>query len=521
MDQDKLLSVIDITRELNLGKASTKFLLKRFKKFIPTRMVDGQPHYPKPVVNTLFTIQSRLDMGILPGDIEKQLSAGQTDETVSTDAEPVLNYLNRALGHDQIHTTLKSVFNEIGEQQKRIANAHEKRAEAEERKAVAIEKRADAEEKKADAMNNIAKALQEMNRLRSSDPVLHQVAQQSVGAVTEDEHHPPNYDTDDLDNRTDSELIDSILKEDLPSTHEEDLVDDMDLDLSSLLDDDSLDSDEFDMGSLVKDTDPAEPDDSPDHFDGDSLDDLTALLDESTRESETEISTESDDLSKLLDEIEESDPELDDLTRLLDDTGISGPEPANEMDKTDLPDLDDLSLLIEEPQSEKESTEPAVKPDDLSKLLDLPHTESPKTALDDLYALVDTQTVPTDGSAAMDDLSQLIDSSDSPLDDLSKLIDLPASGKEGVQPPSPEEPKNRKESADTDAIKIDITPKEDLEKYKAAVMQVIIGLKTDGLSVEETTDRLNKNRVETLSGKPEWSRKAISQIYKFIDAAKS
>ena len=51
-------------------------------------------------------------------------------------------------------------------------------------------------------------------------------------------------------------------------------------------------------------------------------------------------------------------------------------------------------------------------------------------------------------------------------------------------------------------------------------MKIIIGFKNDNLNAEETTNLLNKNKIKTLSGKPKWGQKAISQIYKFIDSAK-
>ena len=50
-------------------------------------------------------------------------------------------------------------------------------------------------------------------------------------------------------------------------------------------------------------------------------------------------------------------------------------------------------------------------------------------------------------------------------------------------------------------------------------MKIIIELKTKGLDIEETTNRLNTSSIKTLSGKPEWSQKAIAQIYKFIESA--
>ena len=58
-----------------------------------------------------------------------------------------------------------------------------------------------------------------------------------------------------------------------------------------------------------------------------------------------------------------------------------------------------------------------------------------------------------------------------------------------------------------------------MARYKAAVMQIIIELKSSGMSPGETTDRLNKDEVPTLSGKPQWRESAIAKIYGFIDSA--
>ena len=349
---------------------------------------------------------------------------------------------------------LKSLFHDIGEQQKRIAIAHEKRAEVEERKADAIEKRAEAEEKKADAMNNIANALQEMNRLRADDPAARQIAHQAVSIIAADETDKENFsfELDDL-----STLI-----------QEPNDFDEIDPDLSSLLEEDNI----------------------PDEFDN-----LSLLLNE-IEESDNKI----DDLSKLIDEAPLASAEsvqLDDLSLLLDTSSPVADDIPKDQEQTDQPlALDDLSALIEQ-TDEVSKTEPSIEIDDLSKLIDDSSDSGQKAQdLDDLSLLI------TDDSLQMDDLSKLIDDPET--------IEESSLGKD--------EPEN--EPKDTPAIKIDISPEEDLEKYKAAVMKIIIELKNDGLDVEETTNRLNKNKIKTLSGKPEWGQKAISQIYKFIESAK-
>jgi len=329
MNLEKKLSVLDIAKELNAGKATIKFLLKRFKKWLPCDLIDGQAFYSAAIVKQLLLIHEDIGLGLLPSDIEKKLEAlcdsdldpdnlnsGDSDSCdlsgsfVNSSQTEDIRLSNSGL------TLLRSLFSDIGEQQKRVAMAHEKRAEA--------------EEKKADAMNNIANALQEMNRLRTSDPDLMHITHQAVSIIAEDETDETN---------------------------------------------------------------------------------------ETGKTAETDTEDENREI-------------LDDLSSLI---------------ENDPPQLDDLSTLID----------------------DLPEIVQPGKELDDL----------------------------------SKLIDDP------------------EEVEDITEIKIDISPKEDLEKYKAAVMKIIIELKTDGLDMEEATNRLNRNRIKTLSGKAEWSQKAISQIYKFIESA--
>jgi hypothetical protein len=120
----------------------------------------------------------------------------------------------------------------------------------------------------------------------------------------------------------------------------------------------------------------------------------------------------------------------------------------------------------------------------------------------------------------LDDLHLLVDDiQDEPLDDLGLLVD-----------DTPEEPLVEGDAGlddsdllgkeETASIKPNITPDENFESYKSEIINIIIQLKNQGSSVEETTDRFNNDGVLTLSGKPRWSTKAIDQIYRFIDAAK-
>lgn len=467
MTREELLSVSDIAEELNMGKATVKFLLKRFEKWLPYDSIDGKPFYPAKTVRTLFTIQEGLNAGLLPSKVEDSL------ETLrSSQPEDVLT-LNPSrkedirLSNDGLFL-LKSLFHEIGDKQERIAAAHEKRAVVEERKAIAIEKRAEAEVKKADAMNNIAAALQEMNKLRAGDPSVQQIAHQTatVIAAGEADQQDTLIETDDISN----------------TIQNSDVFDEMDTDLSSLLDEDNL-VEEFSVVDELSDTSEQELDDTDslsDFHEDLQIDDLSSLIEKETQKTE-DSSIELDDLSALLSDPEEkTDVKMDDLSILLDKEPIKNivEEP-----------LDNLSMLIDTIPEEDEI------PKDTA-----PDQPEP---MNDLKELIDPD-------EKLDDLSKLIDDSP-PLDDLAKLIDNQEKVKEPLS--------KKEEPEDTPAIKIDISPEEDLEKYKAAVMKIILELKTQGLSAQETTDRLNKNNIKTMSGKPEWSQKAISQIYKFIASA--
>jgi DNA-binding transcriptional MerR regulator len=396
MTQGKSLSALDIAQELNVGKATVKFLLTRFKKWLPHERSNGMPYYRQESIKIIIKILEYLEAGMLPGEIENCL-----DQLSNSDPDPGF-YSSFTIPQDKdIHINkegavlLKTLFSDLNNQQKRIAVAHEKRAAAEERKAVAIEKRAQAEEKKAEAMNNIANALQEMNRLRGSgfESVSQNMVHHAAKALMMDEADPM-------------------------------LV-------------------EMENGFVA----------SADSFEIQMKTPETCLNEES---------------------------EIDDLSLLIEDE-FQNPEgpPDN---------LDDLSVLIEN---------------------DLQSTD---IEIDDLSALIDTVPLESDTNEDMDDLSGLISLAETPMDDLSMLV-------EPVQDPPPllSQEENSKE---TRPINMDISPDDGIEKYKAAIMKVILELKTDGLSAEETTLLLNKNKIRTLSGKPEWSQKAISQIYKFMGAVK-
>ncbi|MFO7910825.1 MAG: hypothetical protein R6V15_01550 [Desulfotignum sp.] len=359
---ENLLSVHDISREIDAGTALTRFVLKRFGSRFVVEMVKGRPWYAKKDLPLMLWIKQMLEAGRLPGEIEKTLDAGpdlhknRTKDTSDAKAplfEPPGEDIR--IGKDGFGL-IRSFFNNMEDNQKKIALAHEKRAAVEERKAAALEKRAAAEEKKAAAMGNIAAALQQMIRQGTRDPAIQTITHEAVRTIQAE-------------------------------------------------------------------------------------DDLTRLLD-----TPLPCSKDLDDLADLLDSASSDQPDknaLDDLTRLVD--------APRETDTAK--DLDDLGVLITD-EPEKEAS---VDLDDLSLLVQPSEADD----MDDLKALVNTE-------------------------------------------PS---------------LKPDISRDQDLEKYKAAVMKIIMSLKNRGVGAEETARRLNQDKVETISGKTDWTVKAISQIYSFIDAA--
>ncbi|MCP4720143.1 MAG: DUF2058 domain-containing protein, partial [Desulfobacteraceae bacterium] len=170
MIQEKPLSIIEITQELNFGTATIKFILKRFSQWLPFDRIDGHHYYSRNIIPVLIKIKESMDAGMLPSEIDQELktfpekpSDHGTDSCFSKQPNEDIRISKDGL------SLIKLLFDDIAIQQNRVATAHEKRAAAEERKATAIEKRAEAEEKKAMAMNNIANALQEMNQHRINE----------------------------------------------------------------------------------------------------------------------------------------------------------------------------------------------------------------------------------------------------------------------------------------------------------------------------------------------------------------
>lgn len=532
MTRSTLLTIKDLINELNMGKATLKFILQQFSPWIPTQIVNDETYYTEQAVTTLLKIKNFLDTGMLPEQIEAFFA--QEAQMLKTTAKHSSGNQKTVPIDIESASMLKEMFQAYIEKQDRIAQAQENLVRVEDRKADAMEKRAAAEEKKADALTNIARALQEMNQRHSNVPQAMEVAGRAVESIALEES--PGLDESLPDTHFDEN---EYLSED--SFPMEDPFQDQDYEDIGGTDFSNMD----DLSLLVNETalTPGDIDDLSSLINSVSdpystLDELESLLDETP--STSEISTPShdmDDLSKLVDSDDhaaddknDNENDLDDLFSLV---GMDADVPKDVNENLDdlsrlieperdtrTGDLDDLSALIEEPEQTQETM------DDLSLLVDDAGKESEQSAsgddirTDDLWSLIpdaENSNREIQGQAGqsvavpeMDNLSALINivpddslASDTTTSEDQKIIDDPTES-----------------LTDTPSIKPDISPDQDMKKYKAAVMKIIIGLKEQGLSAQQTTDRLNRDDVATLSGKPTWGLKAIEKIYGFIDSAK-
>ncbi len=205
-------------------------------------------------------------------------------------------------------------------------------------------------------------------------------------------------------------------------------------------------------------------------------------------------------------------PIIDDLSSLIDTTDIP-PKADTPLKK----DIDDLSLLIKNIDNIQNFTDITPEIDDLSQLIEnkepekleiddlslLTNIESDEAIIDDLSMLLDNN-IPSDtDDKAIDDLSSLIDKPDTKkneIDDLSSLVDFKPKKKYAVSKP-------------------EFSPKDDFEKYKSEIINIIIDLKNKGVTEEKTHEIFNKEGILTFSGKSKWTIKTISQIYQLIDNA--
>lgn len=229
-------------------------------------------------------------------------------------------------------------------------------------------------------------------------------------------------------------------------------------------------------------------------FDIDDLEELTLSHEYEVSEEPfndlSEITAESVNESEVFDKnhfaaTRDDYTNVDDLSELL--------EPGDENIFSIKKNVDDLSLLLEEDHNQP----PALEADDLSKLLE-PGDENAFSAAEDV-----------------DDLSLLIDkndvSSEADIDNLALLVD---------DEPETVHTEAEKQIRTQTSVKADVSDKgTGKEDYKSKILKKIIYMKRkEGLSVEQTTDRLNSEGFKTLSGKGKWDLRTVQGIYSYIDS---
>lgn len=468
MTRSKLLTIEDLINELDMGKATLKFILHRFSPWLATQIVNDETCYTEQAVTTLLKIRKFLDTGILPDQVEAFLAQEAEMLNVTASVQPPAGNQGIIPVDIESASMFKDMLRIFIEKQDRIALAQEALTRVEERKADAMEKRAAAEEKKADAMTNIALALQDMNQRHSAAPQAMEIAGRAVETLTLEE--APGLDQNLLD--TNFNENEQLFEDPVP------------------MEDSFKTQDHKDLGDISSS----------------DMDDLSLLVDE------TDLTHKDiDDLSSLIDSVPDPDKDLDNLESLLEETP-SVPD-ANNLSN----DMDDLSKLVDSDLSSSTSLDDEDDLDDLFSLVGM-DTDVPKAfheGLDDLSTLIEP--AGEKDVAQLDDLSALIEEpeqSQEPMDDLSVLVG-DTGEKSGQVPPEVDT-----QVKETPVIKPDISPDQDMGKYKAAVMKIIIELKEQGFTAQQTTDRLNRDGVTTLSGKPAWGLKAMDKIYGFIDSAK-
>lgn len=184
--------------------------------------------------------------------------------------------------------------------------------------------------------------------------------------------------------------------------------------------------------------------------------------------------------------------------------------------------IDDLSILIDVKPAEENPADKdhQVKIDDLSALLD--NDQPNNIEMDDLSILIqDDKTIEID-TVEIDDLSLLIqneESKNSKTDDLSILIQDQESNIVAIDDLSALIRKEKGSGEKPIIQKPKSSPKDDFEKYKSEIINIIIDLKEQGLTEKETCEQFNLEGILTFSGKTKWSVKTISQIYQLIENA--
>lgn len=480
MSENNLMTPSMLAKELNAGSATVRFWLNRFSRYLPYTWADGEKLYHADTLKTLLFISEKIDSGMVATEVEKALEAEILNKTGSS-VNPALNSFipsiqsaiqNAADSSSQtqqlqpINESIKlisALFDKFYSQQERIAEAQErkaaaeeKRAEAEKTKAQALEKRAEAELQKANAMNNLADAIKNI----SSD-FLSSLADNSIFSGLNNRPPVTNQEPTEQEpeSTTETEQADQIeLEDEIEQTDEELDNEDID-DLSALIEDETTDEKRED----------------------EKIDDLYSLV-------EDDIYDIDDDGSDKADEVNESyepdDEDLDDLSALIQDDQPHELKPEI-LDS----DVDDLMALIDDDINQQSGGD---------NIFDS-GSSNDNDLMDDLSSLIDDEPAELNPNILDNDADNILNDIN---DDLSALIQE----EENItMPPKIERPKASLE--------------ENFEQYKSEVINIIIKLRKEGLSVDETTELLNKEQIKPLSGKERWTTKMIAKIYKFIEAA--
>ncbi|MCG8567934.1 MAG: hypothetical protein MI747_22940, partial [Desulfobacterales bacterium] len=298
MLEEAPLSIFEISRELRIGTASTKFLLNRFNRWVNWTTEDGKLCYPRETVGLLLKIKNELDKGTLPTEVEEKLENNQLQ---SLPAEPVVQ-TPKGMELDDILSGLQAIC----QYQDRIASSHESQVKIEERKAQAMEKRAEAECRKAEAMENIASALQNMGPSPGFTPENLAPAQEGLQAIQTD-FAPPAHSPEltsgaqgnEITPRDDlSDLVNGDKVPEINSADPEIQGSDPTLDMLDKMAADAIEN-------VVEDMD---------------LDDLSLLV-----ASEPDTEEKDDDVENILDAPPLSDMETDALDQLIDDVSTEAP----------------------------------------------------------------------------------------------------------------------------------------------------------------------------------------------------
>ncbi len=458
-----------IATELKIDVSTIRDWQEQYEPWIPYAGRGKSRRYPKMALEVLRLVANNIKANMKTDQIEKLLSQEfpMVTETLADDL-PGGEKMMPQTGEDGVSGIFKNLLEDFSKHQKRIADAQERRASAEEKRASALEKRADAETIKAQAFNSIASILQKTDLSFASAAIANQVhtTTQTIPA--------------DLSEPDDGQVADAIKEINELSESMDDTVNEPEPGspgLSELTDESTsqADSDLADLSGLIEEHETKE---TP------NLTNLSELVGEPTAQPDPDLA----DLSGLIEEHETK--ETSNQTNLSELVG----EPTAQPD----PDLADLSGLIEEHETKETPNQT-----NLSELVDEP-TAQPDPDLADLSGLVgenETKETPN-----MTNLSELVGEptaqAESNLADLSGLVD------------ENEPPKTQKKP---------LAPKSKSSKndHKKKMMTIIINLKEkEGLSIEETSKRLNDEGYETISGKGEWNKEMIQKIYGYIDSVR-